>query len=80
MVFDPRSFELATRLREIRLRQGLEQAAVAYRIGVSPSVISLWERGRRLVPGHRVPALAAALGVSVEELRGHTRARSRPEP
>jgi transcriptional regulator with XRE-family HTH domain len=69
-VFDPESFELAMRMREIRVRQGLKQAEVARRMGLDPSIISLLERGRRLVPRSRVPALAAALGVSVDELRG----------
>jgi transcriptional regulator with XRE-family HTH domain len=69
-VFDPESFELAIRMREIRVRQGLKQAEVARRMGLNPSVTSLWERGRRLVPRSRVPALAAALGVSVNELHG----------
>jgi len=40
------------------------------RMGLDPSMPSLWERGKRLVPRSRVPALAAALEVSVEELRG----------
>jgi transcriptional regulator with XRE-family HTH domain len=57
-------------MREIRVRQGLKQAEVARRMGLDPSMTSLWERGKRLVPRSRVPALAAALGVSVDELRG----------
>jgi DNA-binding transcriptional regulator YdaS (Cro superfamily) len=43
---------------------------VARRMGLDPSMTSVWERGKRLVPRNRVPALAAALGVSVDELRG----------
>jgi transcriptional regulator with XRE-family HTH domain len=72
-VFDPESFDVAIGMRRIRLRQGLEQAEVARRMGLAPSMISLWERGRRLVPRSRVPAVAAALGVSVDELRGQGR-------
>jgi transcriptional regulator with XRE-family HTH domain len=65
-VFDPQSFELAIRMREIRVRQGLKQAEVARRMGLDPSTTSLWERGKRLLPRSGVPAL----GVSVDELRG----------
>jgi hypothetical protein len=64
-VFDAKSFELAPHMREIRMRHGLFQAEVALRMGLNPSMISL-------VPGNRVPALAAALGVRVDELRGQT--------
>ncbi|HEY2594621.1 MAG TPA: helix-turn-helix transcriptional regulator [Chloroflexota bacterium] len=74
-MFDPESFELAIRMRAIRLRQGLKQTEVARRMGLDPSMPSLWERGKRLVPRHRVPALAAALEVSVDELRGQADGR-----
>jgi transcriptional regulator with XRE-family HTH domain len=56
-VFDPESFELAVRMPEIRMRQGLRQAEVA-RVGLDPSMPSLWERGKRPVTRNRVPALA----------------------
>jgi transcriptional regulator with XRE-family HTH domain len=71
-MFDPESFDLAIRLRNIRVRQGLKQAEVARRMGLDPSITSLWERGKRLVPRSRLPALAAALEVNVDELRGQT--------
>jgi len=32
----------------IRVRRGLEQADVARRMGLDPSMISIWERGKRL--------------------------------
>jgi hypothetical protein len=41
MVFDLESFELARRMRELRLRQGLKQAELARRMGVEPSTVSL---------------------------------------
>lgn len=52
-------------MREIRVRRGLKQAEVAGRMGLDLSTISLWERGKRLVPRSRVVALAGALMVSV---------------
>ena len=65
-MFDPESFVFAMRMREIRVRERLKQAEVARRMGLDPSMISLWERGKRLLPRSGVPAL----GVSVDELRG----------
>jgi transcriptional regulator with XRE-family HTH domain len=60
--------DLSTRIRELRTRQGLKQSEVARRMGLDPSIPSLWEQGKRLVPANRVRALADALGVSVAEL------------
>jgi transcriptional regulator with XRE-family HTH domain len=62
------SLDLSTRMRELRARQGLKQSEVARRMRLDPSIPSLWEQGKRLVPANRVRALADALEVSVEEL------------
>src|SRR5713101_6569948 len=62
------SLDLSTRMRDIRARQGLKQSEVARRMRLDPSIPSLWEQGKRLVPANRVRALADALEVSVEEL------------
>src|SRR5258708_32957238 len=71
------SLDLSTRMRDLRSRQGLKQSEVARRMRLDPSIPSLWEQGKRLVPANRVRALAEALEVSVEELlEGVTRARS----
>ena len=74
------SLDLSTRMRDLRARQGLKQSEVARRMGLDPSIPSLWEQGKRLVPANRVRPLAEALEVSVEELldgvSGATRARS----
>lgn len=59
---------LAVRMREIRARQGLKQSEIARRMGLDPSIPSLWEQGKRPVPVSRINALATALGVSVGEL------------
>src|SRR5919198_3133884 len=60
--------DLSARMREIRARQGLKQSEVARRMGLDPSIPSLWEQGKRLVPASRVRSLAEALEVTVEEL------------
>src|SRR4051812_36136945 len=62
------SLDLSTRMRDLRARQGLKQSEVARRMGLDPSIPSLWEQGKRLGPANRVRPLAEALEVSVEEL------------
>jgi transcriptional regulator with XRE-family HTH domain len=62
------SLDLSTRMRDLRARQGLKQSEVARRMRLDPSIPSLWEQGKRLVPANRVRALAEALEVSLEEL------------
>jgi transcriptional regulator with XRE-family HTH domain len=62
------SLDLSTRMRDLRARQGLKQSEVARRMRLDPSIPSLWEQGKRLVPANRVRALADALEVSMEEL------------
>jgi transcriptional regulator with XRE-family HTH domain len=62
------SLDLSKRMRELRARQELKQSEVARRMALDPSIPSLWEQGRRLVPPSRVRSLADALEVTVEEL------------
>lgn len=60
--------DLSAKMREIRARQGLKQSEVARRMGLDPSIPSLWEQGKRPVPSNRILPLADALGVAVSEL------------
>jgi transcriptional regulator with XRE-family HTH domain len=62
------SLDLSARMRDLRARQGLKQSEVARRMRLDPSIPSLWEQGKRLVPANRVRALADALEVTIEEL------------
>ena len=59
------SLDLSTRMRDLRARQGLKQSEVARRMRLDPSIPSLWEQGKRLVPANRVRALADALEVGL---------------
>jgi transcriptional regulator with XRE-family HTH domain len=68
--------DLSSKMRELRARQGLKQSQVARRLGVDPSIPSLWEQGKRPVPASRVQALADALGVTLDELLAGTEAGS----
>ena len=73
------SLDLSTRMRDLRARQGLKQSEVARRMRLDPSIPSLWEQGKRLVPANRLRALAEALEVTIEELLdGVTGSQPRP--
>lgn len=60
------------KIRELRLQRLLDQHSLAERLrgrglGTTQATISRWERGRG-PRAHALPALAAELGVTVEEL------------
>ncbi len=58
---------MGQRLRELRLRRGLQQSEVARRLKISPAYLSLIEKGKRVV---QLPLLFQALelyGIAVEE-------------
>jgi transcriptional regulator with XRE-family HTH domain len=74
------SLDLSMRMRDLRARQGLKQSEVARRMRLDPSIPSLWEQGKRLVPANRVRALADALQVSIEELLEGVSGAQRPVP
>ncbi len=71
------------RLRELRTQQGLTLQEVAQRTSIDLSTLSRLEGGRRRLALDHIPALAAALGVSTDELLRSSppqdpRVRSRP--
>ena len=53
---------MGQRLRELRLRRGLQQSEVARRLKISPAYLSLIEKGKRVV---QLPLLFQALEASV---------------
>ncbi len=58
---------MGQRLRELRLRRGLQQGEVARRLKISPAYLSLIEKGRRVV---QLPLLFQALelyGIAIED-------------
>lgn len=59
---------LGRRLRHHRREAGLTLAALAQRVGLSPSALSLLENGRREPRVSTLSSLAEALGVTVPEL------------
>jgi transcriptional regulator with XRE-family HTH domain len=56
------------RLRAIRLSQGMSQEKLAELLGITQSNVSGLERGVRSLTIHQVAKLAAAMGVSTDEL------------
>jgi transcriptional regulator with XRE-family HTH domain len=71
------------RLRELRTEQGLTLQQVADRANIDISTLSRLEAGRRRLALDHLPALAAALGVSADDLIGcaptrDPRVRERP--
>lgn len=61
---------LAQRLVELRQAAGLTQTQLAKQLGISHSNIAFWELKGTPPRGEVLPALAQALGVSVDELLG----------
>lgn len=62
--------ELGQRVAELRKGQGLTQAALAARLGISQQLMASYEGGRRRLPVVLLPVLAQHLAVSVEGLLG----------
>lgn len=64
----PTGATLVTLLKRYRLSEGLDQSAVAGRVGVTVSAYSAWETGRCVPRGKHVRKLAGVLGVDPMEL------------
>ena len=57
-------------LKKIRLQRGLTQADLATKMGVTQSVVAMWERGAVLPSAGKLPELADALDCSIDALFG----------
>jgi transcriptional regulator with XRE-family HTH domain len=67
---EPVDVRVRRRLRELRAERGLTLAQVAERASIDLSTLSRLESGKRRLALDHIPALAAALGVSADELLG----------
>lgn len=67
---EPVDARVRRRLRELRQEQGLTLAQVAERASIDVSTLSRLEAGKRRLALDHLPNLAAALGVSADELLG----------
>lgn len=58
------------RIRELREAAELTQTDLARALGVSRPAVSLWESGAKRPMASRLPALAAILHCTIDELYG----------
>ena len=56
------------RLRELRLRHGLNQAELAAQLGVSQGTLSNWEQGKHDIDNGALVALARLFHVTIDQL------------
>ena len=56
------------KIKELRIAAGLTQAQLAECIGVTQSQVAAWERGANYPNAQKLPVLAKALGVSINDL------------
>lgn len=62
--------EIGRRISRLRKEKDMTQPALADKMGVSFQAVSNWERGASMPDIGKLPELAEALGVSVDELLG----------
>jgi len=67
-------------LRQLREAVGISLRELARQIDETPSNVSFWERTGTLPRSNIVVPMAAALGVSVEELLGHAKPKRAAAP
>lgn len=68
------------RMLAYRKAAGLTQAELAVAVGETQVNISFWERSEKPPRSDVLPKLAAALGVSVNDLLGLTSTKAKPPP
>lgn len=55
-------------IRDLRLAAGLTQSDLAAKVGVAQATVAEWERGVYSPGAQKLPALAKALGCTIDEL------------
>ena len=76
----PTPSTVPSRLRALREATGLSQHELARQIGERQSNVSFWERTGAHPRSDKLAAIAAALGVSVEEVLGQDKPRRHAQP
>ena len=69
--------KLGERIRELRLRDGRTQEALARELGVTAQAVSRWEKGICYPDMEMIPSVANCFGVSIDELFGYDSERSK---
>ena len=60
--------EIGNQIKQLRLRRGITQEAMAQHLGCTPQAISKWERGVAMPDISMLPAISAFFGVTIDEL------------
>lgn len=68
--------DISLNIRRARINAALSQRDLARLLGVSSVAVVKWESGKTFPSANKLPALANALGVSIDELYG----RDSPPP
>ena len=68
---------LGERIRELRLRDGRTQEALANALGVTGQAVSRWEKGICYPDMELIPSIANCFGVSIDELFGYDNERAK---
>ena len=68
---------LGERIKELRLRDGRTQEALAGELGITAQAVSRWEKGICYPDMEMIPSIANYFGVSIDELFGYDHERSK---
>ena len=60
--------EIGNQIKQLRLRRGITQEAMAQHFGITPQAVSKWERGAATPDIGMLPDISAYFGVTVDEL------------
>lgn len=60
--------EIGNQIRQLRLRRGITQEAMANHFGITPQAVSKWERGVATPDIAMLPDISAYFGVTIDEL------------
>ena len=60
--------EIGNQIKQLRLRRGITQEAMAQHFGITPQAISKWERGVATPDISMLPDISAYFGVTIDEL------------
>jgi len=67
--------EIGQRIRDLRQKKGMRQEELARRMGLSPSALSNFEKGRRRTSIDWLRKISRVLGVSMSDLIPESRTR-----
>ena len=57
-------------LKDLRRKKGLTQADLAVKLGVTQSLVAMWERGAVMSSAAKLPEIADMLGCTIDQLYG----------